>query len=36
MPRSDWRRMGKPIPKATPEAIALNKKEQQSRGSLST
>ncbi len=28
--------MGKPIPKATPEAIALNKKEQESRGSLST
>ena len=28
--------MGKPIPKATPEAIAQNKKEQESRGSLST
>jgi outer membrane protein assembly factor BamD len=28
--------LGKPIPKATPEAIALNKKEQESRGSLST
>ncbi len=28
--------LGKPIPKATPEAIVLNKKEQQSRGSLST
>jgi|SRR5580700_719270 outer membrane protein assembly factor BamD len=28
--------MGKPIPKATPEAIALNKKEQESRGSLNT
>ena len=27
--------MGKPIPKATPEAIAQNKKEQESRGSLS-
>src|SRR5664279_1332752 len=28
--------MAKPIPKATPEAIAQNKKEQESRGSLST
>jgi outer membrane protein assembly factor BamD len=28
--------MGKPIPKATPEAIAQNKKEQESRGSMST
>jgi len=28
--------MGKPIPKATPEAIAQNKKEQDSRGSMST
>jgi outer membrane protein assembly factor BamD len=28
--------MGRPIPKATPEAIAQNKKEQESRGSLST
>ena len=28
--------LGKPIPKATPEAIAQNKKEQESRGSLST
>jgi hypothetical protein len=28
--------MGKPIPKATPEAIAQNKKEQESRGSLSS
>ena len=28
--------MGKPVPKATPEAIAQNKKEQESRGSLST
>src|ERR1035438_2720867 len=28
--------MGKPIPKATPEAIAQNKKEIESRGSLST
>ncbi len=28
--------MGKPIPKATPEAIALNKKEQDSRGSMTT
>ena len=28
--------MGKPIPKATPEAIAQNKKEQESRSSLST
>ncbi len=28
--------LGKPIPKATPEAIALNKKEQESRSSLST
>ncbi len=28
--------MGRPIPKATPEAIAQNKKEQDSRGSLST
>jgi len=27
--------MGKPIPKATPEAIAQNKKEMESRGSLS-
>jgi outer membrane protein assembly factor BamD len=27
--------LGKPIPKATPEAIAQNKKEQESRGSLS-
>ena len=28
--------LGKPIPKATPEAIAQNKKEQESRSSLST
>ena len=28
--------LGKPIPKATPEAIAQNKKEQESRGSLGT
>jgi outer membrane protein assembly factor BamD len=28
--------MGKPIPKATPEAIAQNKKEQDSRGSMTT
>jgi outer membrane protein assembly factor BamD len=28
--------LGKPIPKATPEAIAQNKKEIESRGSLST
>jgi outer membrane protein assembly factor BamD len=28
--------MGKPIPTPTPEAIAQNKKEQESRGSLST
>jgi len=28
--------MGKPVPKATPEAIAQNKKEQESRGELST
>ncbi len=28
--------MGKPVPKATPEAIALNKKEQDSRGSMTT
>src|SRR5271165_2788044 len=28
--------LGKPIPKATPEAIAQDKKEQESRGSLST
>ena len=28
--------MGKPVPKATPEAIAQNKKEQESRGTLST
>ena len=28
--------LGKPIPQATPEAIAQNKKEQESRGSLST
>jgi outer membrane protein assembly factor BamD len=28
--------MGRPIPKATPEAIAQNKKEQESRGQLST
>ena len=28
--------MGKPIPRATPEAIAQNKKEQESRGQLST
>ena len=28
--------MNKPIPKATPEAIAQNKKEMESRGSLST
>jgi len=28
--------LGKPIPKATPEAIAQNKKEQESRGSIST
>ena len=28
--------LGKPIPKATPEAIAQNKKEQESRGTLST
>jgi len=28
--------LGKPVPRATPEAIAQNKKEQESRGSLST
>jgi outer membrane protein assembly factor BamD len=28
--------LGQPIPKATPEAIAQNKKEQESRGTLST
>ena len=28
--------MKRPIPKATPEAIAQNKKEQEARGSLST
>ncbi len=28
--------LGKPIPKATPEAIAQNKKEQESRGTLGT
>jgi outer membrane protein assembly factor BamD len=28
--------MGRPVPTATPEAIAQNKKEQESRGSLST
>ncbi len=34
--RKQLEAMGKPIPKATPEAIALNKKEMESRGSLST
>jgi len=34
--RKKLQAMGKPIPKATPEAIAQNKKEQESRGSLGT
>jgi outer membrane protein assembly factor BamD len=34
--RKKLQAMGKPIPKATPEAIAQNKKEQESRGTLST
>jgi outer membrane protein assembly factor BamD len=34
--RKKLQAMGKPIPKATPEAIAQNKKERESRGSLST
>jgi len=34
--RNKLQEMGKPIPKATPEAIAQNKKEQESRSSLST
>jgi outer membrane protein assembly factor BamD len=34
--RKQLEALGKPIPKATPEAIAQNKKEQESRGSLST
>jgi len=34
--RKQLEAMGKPIPKATPEAIAEDKKEQESRGSLST
>ncbi len=34
--RKQLQAMGRPIPKATPEAIAQNKKEQESRGSLST
>ncbi len=34
--RKQLQEMGRPIPKATPEAIAQNKKEQESRGSLST
>jgi outer membrane protein assembly factor BamD len=34
--RKKLQEMGKPIPKATPEAIAQNKKEQESRGTLST
>jgi outer membrane protein assembly factor BamD len=34
--RKKLEEMGKPIPKATPEAIAQNKKEQESRGTLSS
>ncbi|HTS35181.1 MAG TPA: outer membrane protein assembly factor BamD [Candidatus Solibacter sp.] len=34
--RKKLQEMGKPIPKATPEAIAQDKKEQESRSSLST
>jgi outer membrane protein assembly factor BamD len=34
--RKKLQAMGRPIPKATPEAIAQNKKEQESRGSLSS
>jgi outer membrane protein assembly factor BamD len=34
--RKQLEAMGKPVPKATPEAIAQNKKEQDSRGSLGT
>ena len=34
--RKKLQAMGKPIPKASPEAIAQNKKEQESRGSLGT
>lgn len=34
--RKQLQALGKPIPKATPEAIAQNKKEQESRGTLST
>ena len=34
--RKKLQAMGKPIPKATPEATAQNKKEQESRGSLGT
>ena len=34
--RKQLEALGKPIPKATPEAIAQNKKEQESRGSMTT
>jgi len=34
--RKQLEALGKPIPQATPEAIAQDKKEQESRGSLST
>jgi outer membrane protein assembly factor BamD len=34
--RKKLQAMGRPIPKPTPEAIAQNKKEQESRGSLGT
>jgi outer membrane protein assembly factor BamD len=34
--RKQLQAMGKPVPKATPEAIALNKKQLDSRGSMTT